>query len=340
MALDCIEQLIVCNVFEGFCDQIFAKAGTDDRRRCCRPTNESRACAALPARSSPIRRSRKTIEAGLVVREMLLRKRIDFIVVLAPPSMTIQWQDELAAKFGLSFEIIDRDLLAELRRKRGFGANPWAAGSRFILSHKLLGDEAYTAGLREVLGSFQARSLLILDEAHHCAPAGGGRYAIESQFTKAVRDIADRFEHRLFLSATPHNGHPNSFATLLEILDPQRFTRGMDVREDELAPVMVRRLKADLRALGEAFPERIVQRVALSGLAEDQPELVLAKMLSDYGAFPRPTSSAINRFTRGSWSAFLSGASWYASILMPARKGAWKSSRSEAVELFQRIVRR
>ena len=151
----------------------------------------------------------KTIEAGLVVREMLLRKRIDFIVVLAPPSMTIQWQYELAAKFGLSFEIIDRDLLAELRRKRGFGANPWAAGSRFILSHKLLGDEAYTAGLREVLGSFQARSLLILDEAHHCAPAGGGRYAIESQFTKAVRDIADRFEHRLFLSATPHKLHPD-----------------------------------------------------------------------------------------------------------------------------------
>jgi SNF2 family DNA or RNA helicase len=91
----------------------------------------------------------KTIEAGLVVREMLLRKRIDFIVVLAPPSMTIQWQDELAAKFGLSFEIIDRDLLAELRRKRGFGANPWAAGSRFILSHKLLGDEAYTAGSKQ-----------------------------------------------------------------------------------------------------------------------------------------------------------------------------------------------
>lgn len=113
----------------------------------------------------------KTVEAGLVMREMLLRKRIDFIVVLAPPSMTLQWEDELATKFGLAFEIIDRELLADLRRTRGFGANPWAAGSRFILSHKLLGDETYTAGLREVLGSFQARTLLILDEAHHCAPS-------------------------------------------------------------------------------------------------------------------------------------------------------------------------
>jgi superfamily II DNA or RNA helicase len=68
--------------------------------------------------------------------------------------------------------------------------------------------------------------LLILDEAHHAAPAGGSRYAISSQFTKAVRNISDRFEHRLFLSATPHNGHSNSFSALLEMLDPQRFTRG------------------------------------------------------------------------------------------------------------------
>jgi len=226
----------------------------------------------------------KTVEAGLVMREMLLRKRIDFIVVLAPPSMTLQWQDELAAKFGLSFEIIDRELLTDLRRTRGFGVNPWAAGSRFILSHKLLGDETYTAGLREVLGSFQARTLFILDEAHHCAPAGGGRYAIESQFTKAVRDIADRFEHRLFLSATPHNGHANSFATLLEILDPQRFTRGMDVREGDLQPIMIRRLKSDLRELGEAFPARVVERIALTGLSTEQPELHLAEMLAEYGS--------------------------------------------------------
>jgi hypothetical protein len=65
----------------------------------------------------------KTVEAGLVMREMLLRKRIDFIVVLAPPSMTLQWQDELATKFGLSFEIIDRESLHDLRRTRGFGVS-------------------------------------------------------------------------------------------------------------------------------------------------------------------------------------------------------------------------
>ena len=91
----------------------------------------------------------KTIEAGLVMRELLLRRRIDFILVAAPPSMTHQWQDEVEAKFGLSFQIVDRERLADLRRLRGFGVNPWATGSRFIISHRLLTDETYLAGLRE-----------------------------------------------------------------------------------------------------------------------------------------------------------------------------------------------
>lgn len=85
----------------------------------------------------------KTIEAGLVARELLLRRRVDFIVIAAPPAMTVQWKDELEAKFGLSFEIIDRERISELRRLRGFSVNPWTTGSRFIVSHRLLTDEMY-----------------------------------------------------------------------------------------------------------------------------------------------------------------------------------------------------
>jgi len=121
----------------------------------------------------------KTIEAGLVMREMLLRRRIDFIVVAAPPAMTVQWQDELEAKFGLAFEIIDRERVAELRRTRGFGVNPWCTGSRFIISHRLLTEETYAAGLTDVLGEFRSRALLVLDEAHHAAPASGCQSALK-----------------------------------------------------------------------------------------------------------------------------------------------------------------
>jgi superfamily II DNA or RNA helicase len=118
--------------------------------------------------------------------------------------MTEQWRDELETKFDLTFQIIDREHLAAMRRARGFSVNPWTTGSRFIVSHRLLTDETYAAGLRDRLGDFRARALLILDEAHHAAPASGARYAIDSQFTKAIREIANRFEHRLCLSATPH----------------------------------------------------------------------------------------------------------------------------------------
>ena len=225
----------------------------------------------------------KTVEAGLIARELLLRRRIDFIVIAAPPAMTIQWKDELEAKFGLSFEIIDRERIGEMRRLRGFSVNPWATGSRFIVSHRLLTDEVYAAGLRDVLGEFRPRALFILDEAHHAAPAAGTRYAISSQLTKAVRELGERFEHRLFLTATPHNGHSNSFSALLEMLDPQRFERGIEITPKVLEPVMVRRLKSDLRRLGEAFPERIIEAVRIADLPENTPELELARQLAAYG---------------------------------------------------------
>jgi ERCC4-related helicase len=225
----------------------------------------------------------KTIEAGLVARELLLRRRIDLIVIAAPASMTVQWKDELESKFGLTFDIIDRERMAELRRLRGFTVNPWTTGSRFIISHSLLSEETYVAGLRDLLGEFRARALFILDEAHHAAPSGGARYAISSQLTRSVRELSERFEHRLFLTATPHNGHSNSFSALLEMLDPQRFTRGVEVRPRELEPVMVRRLKADLRRLGEAFPERKVEAIVITGLPDDAPELDLWHHLAAYG---------------------------------------------------------
>lgn len=75
--------------------------------------------------------------------------------------------------------------------------------------------------------------LLILDEAHHVAPAAPKQvYAIDSRQTKLIRRLAPHFTHRLFLSATPHNGYQASFTALLEILDDQRFARGMPLSDD------------------------------------------------------------------------------------------------------------
>ena len=224
----------------------------------------------------------KTIEAGLIARELLLRRRIDRIVVACPPSMLDQWRDEMETRFGLAFTILDRTYLTRMRRERGFSVNPWTTHSRFLVSHRLLIDEAYASGLRDWLGEFAPQSLLILDEAHNAAPSSGVRYAIDSQITRAVRDIAPRFEHRLFLSATPHNGHSNSFSALLEILDPQRFCRGVRVLKGQLEEIMVRRLKSDVRALEGGFPRRAVVQIDIDGLPTDAPDLVLAEKLHAY----------------------------------------------------------
>lgn len=228
----------------------------------------------------------KTIEAGLILREMLMRQKVRRVVIACPPSVVLQWREEIENRFGLNFIVYDRDFVAAKRRERGYGINPWKMHNRFIISHALLRDETYSVGLREWLGDFAAGSLLILDEAHNAAPASATRYAIDSQLTKVIRDIAPKFEHKLFLSATPHNGHSNSFAALLEMLDPQRFCRGVPVKsKKQLDAVMVRRLKKDLREIGETdFPKRHIIAIAVDNLPQNAPELELSRLLQEYRA--------------------------------------------------------
>ncbi|MBX9568669.1 MAG: DISARM system SNF2-like helicase DrmD [Candidatus Obscuribacterales bacterium] len=224
----------------------------------------------------------KTIEAGLIARELLLRRKVKEIVVSCPPSMLLQWKEELESRFGLTFEILDRDYLSRIRRERGFGVNAWSTHSRFLISHRLLIDENYTGTLRDWLGTLRSGSLFIFDEAHAAAPSSGQKYAVDSLITKAIRDLAPRFEHRLFLSATPHNGHSNSFSALLELLDPQRFCRGVPVEPKMLDKVLVRRLKEDLREIVGGLPKRTVEAITIDGLPETAPELTLAQLLDEY----------------------------------------------------------
>lgn len=208
----------------------------------------------------------KTIEAGLVMQELILRQQADYVLIACPAAICLQWRDEMQRRFGLHFEVMTRRFIAWRRRERGFGVNPWATHNRFIISHQLLRRPEYRDSLLAHLGRRARKSLLILDEAHAAAPASRSKYAVDSETTVTVRDLAPRFDNRLFLSATPHNGHSNSFSALLEILDPIRFTRGVPIAgPEELEPIMVRRLKRDLRQLGvERFPRRLLVQLALN----------------------------------------------------------------------------
>ena len=194
----------------------------------------------------------KTIEAGLVLQELVIRHRVRRALIVCPSSLQIQWREQMQSKFGLDFRIVDSALMRELRRRRGIHVNPWTHFPRLITSIDFLKRDHPMRLMREALPAegesvYPRRfDLMIVDEAHNVAPSGSGRYAVDSLRTQAIRSLVPHFEHRLFLTATPHNGYAESFSALLELLDNQRFARGVPPEPGQLARIMVRRLKTEL----------------------------------------------------------------------------------------------
>jgi len=218
----------------------------------------------------------KTIEAGLILSELLIRRRVNRIIILTPASLCIQWRDEMWSKFSLPFDVIDRNATLRLKRSLGIDANPWRYCNRIIASYHYLRQP-------DVLEQFLSASrtpetsprlpwdLLIVDEVHNLMPASFGE---DSQLCRMLRLIAPQFEHRLFLTATPHNGHTRSFTGLLELLDPVRFSRTDELRPAErerVKQVVIRRLKREINA--RTNPPRFCNRVPPQAiLLEFSPE--------------------------------------------------------------------
>ncbi len=227
----------------------------------------------------------KTIEAGLVVQELLLRHRARTVCVVVPAGLAVKWQEEMRSKFGLDFVIINSDELKIIRRNHGVHINPFSFFPRVIVSMQWLPGDRAQGMLTEIYdkvdsdesGQARAFDILIVDEAAHVAPAspqssGKDRrgYAVDTLRTVAVRELAQRCENRLFLTATPHNGYTESFTALLEMIDDRRFARGAIVDPGALKDVVVRRLKKDLTAAGvRKFPPRRIIALPFSPSVEE-----------------------------------------------------------------------
>ena len=96
----------------------------------------------------------KTIEAGLVVQEMVLRHRVQILFLIVAVSLQLQWRDEMRDKFGLEFRIVDSEGISQLRRKRGIHVNPWGHFPRLITSIDFLKRER----IHSVVGGFLVRN--------------------------------------------------------------------------------------------------------------------------------------------------------------------------------------
>ena len=195
----------------------------------------------------------KTIEAGLILSELLLRRRVQRVLILTPASLRLQWRDEMWEKFSLPFDLVDRAGTHQLRKRLGMDANPWRSFSRIICSYHYLRQEDV---LEQFLSACRTPEnsphlpwdLLIVDECHNLMPSAFGD---DSDLCRMLRILAPQFEHRLFLSATPHNGHTRCFTGLLEILDPVRFSQTNELKpaeKERVQQVVMRRLKREINA--------------------------------------------------------------------------------------------
>jgi hypothetical protein len=187
---------------------------------------------------------------------------------------------------------------------------------------------------------------LIVDEAHNVAPSGTGNYALDSLRTRAIRTIAPHFEHRLFLTATPHNGDRQVWSTFLELLDDQRFTHGVQPDQERLVRVMVRRLKTDITDANgnRVFPDRKLEALEVSYSDEER---CIHACLVEYTQLRQ----AANREQSGSYATefvlkllkkrLFSSPAAFASTLGKHRKTlAGGKKREHDGALDQRILRR
>lgn len=242
----------------------------------------------------------KTVEAGLILSELLLRRRVRRVLVLTPASLRQQWKEELWSKFSLDFEVVDLKSTEKLRRQLGLDANPWRSFSRVIASYHYLKQadvlEQFRAASRlEAGGAHLPWDLLIVDEVHNLAPASFGD---DSDVSRMLRQIAPLCEHRLFLTATPHNGYTRSFTGILEVLDPLRFSQTDELQgaaRDRVEEVLVRRLKREINA--RTNPKRFCDRLSPQALVLDAP-LAERELSAAFAAFRKRVQALVGAGSR------------------------------------------
>jgi len=216
----------------------------------------------------------KTIMAGLLIRELLMRGDLKRCLIVCPGSLVEQWQDELSQKFGLPFEILTNDKLEASRTGNWFRENPLA----ICRLDKLSRDEDARAKLE-----VNDWDLIVCDEAHKMSASFFGgevkytkRYHLGQLLSKLTR-------HFLLMTATPHNGKEADFQLFMALLDGDRFEGKFrdGVHTQDTSDLMRRLTKENLLKFDGTplFPERRAYTVSyqLSTL-----EAELYKAVTDY----------------------------------------------------------
>jgi superfamily II DNA or RNA helicase len=217
----------------------------------------------------------KTIMAGLLIKELLIRGDLERCLVIAPGSLVEQWQEEMAEKFGLAFDILSRDQI-----EASLTGNPFIERNRLIVRLDM------AARSDELKAKFEASpdwDLIICDEAHRMAASYFSGEVKETQRHKFGKLLGTRTRNLLLMTATPHNGKDVDFQLFMGLLDADRF-EGRPREGVHKADVsdMIRRLtKEELYHFDGTplFPERLAYTASY---ALSPPEAALYQAVTTY----------------------------------------------------------
>ena len=200
----------------------------------------------------------KTVEALLIVREMMARAQVKRFAVICLPHLCDQWQQEFRAKLGIEAVIIRSNTQARLDRMIQGDTSVYD-----YYPYQIISIDYIKADNRRAVFVQQCPNLIIVDEAHTCTrPAGASK--VQQQRYHLLRDLADKHDqHLLLLTATPHSGKPEEFHSLLGLLNPAFETLDLPSSSQSerrtLARHFVQRKRADVEKwMGEdtPFPDR------------------------------------------------------------------------------------
>jgi hypothetical protein len=207
----------------------------------------------------------KTLEVGILLSELIRRGRGRRILVVTLRSMLEQFQQELWARFTIPLVRLDSNGLARVQRKIPANMNPFYYFDRVIISiDTLKRDEKYRRYLEQCHWD-----VTVIDECQHVAQRGATGPQ-RSQRARLAHLLARTCDAMVMTSATPHDGKPESFASLIQLLDPAAIADIEDYRQDEIRDLYVRRFKKDVASqTRDAFAERKLRRYAIAAGAEE-----------------------------------------------------------------------
>jgi SNF2 family DNA or RNA helicase len=211
----------------------------------------------------------KTLESGILVTELMRRGKGKRILVVTTKSMLTQFQKEYWFRFTIPLVRLDSVGIQRLRNRIPTNHNPFHYYDKAIVSvDTLKQDREYRTYLEHAYWD-----IIVIDECHNVAKRGQGKSA--SLRSKLAERLASRSDTLIMLSATPHDGKAESFASLMKMLDPTAIASESDYTKDDIRDLYVRRFKKDVaHQLAKHFPER--QVLPVDSMATSQEEKVFS----------------------------------------------------------------